>query len=109
MPTLVIVCTTYLHQQGPHSQTFLSRMSSQAVEERVDEVRLPLEDELAAAYAGHQEEKALRESDRRWVSSPPHPCEGFPRGSNRAREPFFEVSARVPKRNTVSRKNPKQK
>ena len=35
------------------------------IEERVDEVRLPLENELAAAYAGHQEEKALRESERR--------------------------------------------
>lgn len=45
----------------------------QAVEERVDEVKLPLEDELAAAYAGQQEEKALRESDRRYVSSAPLP------------------------------------
>lgn len=34
----------------------------------MDEVRLPLEDELAVAYAGRQEEKALRESDRRYVS-----------------------------------------
>lgn len=39
----------------------------QAVEERVEEVKLPLEDELAMAYAGRQEEKALRESDRRCV------------------------------------------
>lgn len=42
----------------------------QAVEERVEEVKLPLEDELAMAYAGRQEEKALRESDRRCDSSP---------------------------------------
>lgn len=39
----------------------------QAVEEGVDEVRLPLEDELTAAYAGRQEERALREADRRYV------------------------------------------
>lgn len=40
---------------------------AQAIEERVDEARLPLENELAAAYAGYQEEKALRESDRRYT------------------------------------------
>ena len=34
----------------------------------MDEVKIPLEDELAMAYAGRQEEKALRESDRRCVS-----------------------------------------
>lgn len=34
----------------------------------MEEVKLPLEDELAMAYAGRQEEKALRESDRRCVS-----------------------------------------
>ena len=34
----------------------------------MDEVRLPLENELAEAYAGRQEEKALRESDRRCVA-----------------------------------------
>lgn len=44
-----------------------SAFLAQAIEERVDEVRLPLENELAAAYAGHQEEKALRESDRRYT------------------------------------------
>lgn len=45
--------------------SYMSRRLLQAVEERVDEVKLPLEDELAVAYAGRQEEKALRESDRR--------------------------------------------
>ena len=34
----------------------------------MEEVKLPLEDQLAMAYAGRQEEKALRESDRRCVS-----------------------------------------
>ncbi|CAN0413379.1 unnamed protein product, partial [Pylaiella littoralis] len=47
----------------------LEERFTQAVEERVDEVKLPLEDELAAAYAGHQEEKALRESDRRYLAN----------------------------------------
>lgn len=47
------------------SQSCLSQRPPQAVEERVDEVKLPLEDELTVAYAGRQEEKALRESDRR--------------------------------------------
>ncbi|CAM9385522.1 unnamed protein product, partial [Ectocarpus sp. 12 AP-2014] len=47
----------------------LEERFTQAVEERVDEVKLPLEDELAAAYAGRQEEKALRESDRRYLAN----------------------------------------
>lgn len=55
----------------PHRPlAYLHLRLTQAVEERVDEVKLPLEDELAATYAGRQEEKALRESDRRCVSYP---------------------------------------
>ncbi|CAM9330763.1 unnamed protein product, partial [Ectocarpus sp. 4 AP-2014] len=47
----------------------LEERFTQAVEERVDKVKLPLEDELAAVYAGRQEEKALRESDRRYLAN----------------------------------------
>lgn len=53
------------HEPYSSSNPCLSQRPRQAVEERVDEVKLPLEDELAVAYAGRQEEKALRESDRR--------------------------------------------